>query len=163
MKFSNIPNKNTRWLPQKIQCAPTSVIEECDIGAGTVIWHHCNLYRCTVGKNCEIGSFVEIGEGVTVGDKCKILPYAFICPGIEIGNQCFIGPHVSFSNDRYPTVIEKGIEGSIVEDDVNIGAGSVILPGVRIARGVTIGAGSLVTKSILKEGVTAYGHPAKMV
>jgi acetyltransferase-like isoleucine patch superfamily enzyme len=140
-----------------------SVIDNCDIGKDTVIWHHCNLYRCVIGDNCEIGSFVEIGDGVVIGDNCKILPYAFICPGVTIGSLCFIGPHVVFCNDTYPTVVQKEIETTIIKDEVNIGAGAVILPDVYIASGVTIGAGSIVTKSIFEPGVTVYGNPAKVV
>jgi acetyltransferase-like isoleucine patch superfamily enzyme len=150
------------WLKKNdIHISPNSVVECCEVGRGTMIWHHCNLYRCTIGTNCEIGSFVEIGEGVTIGDRCKILPYAFIPPGIDIGDRCFIGPHVSFSNDRYPTVVQKEVENTVIEDDVNIGAGTIILPGVHIASGITVGAGSLVTKKLMEKGIY-YGHPAKI-
>ncbi len=164
VKITHVPYKNTSSLSfRPVMFSKNSVIEECDIGDGTIIWHHCNLYRCSIGKNCEIGSFVEIGEGVTIGDNCKILPYAFICPGVEIGSNCFIGPHVVFCNDRYPTVIEHGVEKTIISDNVNIGAGAVILPGISIGQYCTIGAGSIVTKPIQKIGVIAYGNPAKVV
>ncbi len=49
----------------------------------------------------------------------------------------------------------------IIEDDADIGIGTIILPGVRIGKGVQIGAGAIVTKSI-PDFAVAYGAPAKV-
>ena len=49
-----------------------------------------------------------------------------------------------------------------VGDDCWIGGGSIVLPGVRIGNGVTIGAGSVVTKDI-PDNVLAYGTPCRVV
>jgi acetyltransferase-like isoleucine patch superfamily enzyme len=150
-------------LERNIRISPNSIVEGCDIGRDTTIWHHCNLYKCLIGDNCEIGSFVEIGRGVVIGDNTRILPFAFIPPGVVIGSNCFIGPHVSFSNDSYPAGTHKQlfeVEKTLIGNYVAVGAGSILLPGITIADGVMIGSGSLVTKSILEENVIAYGHPA---
>ncbi len=50
----------------------------------------------------------------------------------------------------------------IVEDDVRIGAGSIILPGRRIGRGAIVGAGSVVTKDVQPFSVVG-GNPATVI
>lgn len=49
-----------------------------------------------------------------------------------------------------------------IGDDVWIGGGSIILPGVSIGKNCTIGAGSVVTKSIPDNSI-AYGNPCRVV
>ena len=57
---------------------------------------------------------------------------------------------------------EQNKTGITVEDDVWIGANSVILPGVHINKGAIIGAGSVVTKDIPPYAI-AVGNPAKVI
>lgn len=137
-----------------------TIINDCDIGEGTVVWNMCNLYRCKIGKNCKIASFVEIGEGVIIGNNCKIEAFAFIPKGVIIGDSVFIGPHVTFCNDKYPSVSDKWtISNVIVEDGASIGANSTILPKVTIGKNAMVGAGSVVTKDVPADGMV-YGYKA---
>jgi UDP-2-acetamido-3-amino-2,3-dideoxy-glucuronate N-acetyltransferase len=125
------------------------------------VCHHpnlVNLYGCDIGEGCKIGAFVEIGEGVVIGKMCKIQSFAFIPPGVTIGDWCFIGPHAVFCNTKYPDMTKPPvILKTVVEDHVCIGAGAVILPGVRIGKGAMIGAGAIVTKDVAA-GETVIGH-----
>ncbi len=125
------------------------IIRNVEIGAGTKVWHNVNLYGCKIGKNCTIGSFVEIGSGCTVGDNCKIEAFAYIPQGVHIGNRVLVGPHVVFTNDKYPR-IGKPFEPqeTFVEDDVVIGANSTILGGITIHKNAMIGAGTVVTRDV---------------
>lgn len=135
--------------------------------------HHSslvNLYGCKIGKFTKIASFVEIQRGVQIGMRCKIEAFAFIPTGVLIGNGVFIGPHVCFTNDKYPRAVgSRGellgpddweILPTIVEDNVSIGANSTIICGVTIGAGAKIGAGSVVTRDI-ESGATYYGNPAR--
>jgi len=99
--------------------------------------------------------FIFIGPNVEIGENCKIQPFAFIPDNVKIGNNVFIGPHACFTNDKYPPSSGAWKENppTIVEDDVMIGAGAIILPGLLIGRGATIGAGSVVTKDVLPYSV----------
>lgn len=131
-----------------------TIITDCSIGDGTVIWHHCNLYQCRIGRNCTIGSFVEIGKGVSIGDNCKIEAHSFIPPGVTIGDNVFVGPHVVFTNDLYPRAMGAWkINPTIVQDNVSIGANSTVLSGITLGEGCMIGAGSIVVDSILPKVV----------
>jgi acetyltransferase-like isoleucine patch superfamily enzyme len=140
-----------------------SVIVDVEIGEGTIIYDHVNLYKCKIGKNCKIDAFVYIEEGVEIGDECKIRPFVFIPTGVKIGNRVFIGPGVIFTNDKYPKVKgEWKLMETIVEDDVSIGAGAVILPGIRIGRGALVGAGAVVTKDVRANAIVV-GNPAREI
>jgi len=50
----------------------------------------------------------------------------------------------------------------VIEDDCFIGAGSIILSGIRIGKGAIVGAGSIVTKDV-KPNTLVYGNPAKEI
>lgn len=138
-----------------------SMIVDAEIGGGTIVRDHVNLYKCKIGKNCKIESFVYIEEGVTVGDNCKIKPHVYIPSGVTIENEVFLGPNTTFTNDKYPRV--KGdwkVLKTIVRQGASIGAHSVILPGVEIGRGAVVGAGSVVTADVASD-TTVCGNPAR--
>jgi len=140
-----------------------SIIVGATIGEGTIVRDHVNLYRCTIGKNCKIESFVYIEEGVQVGNNCKIKPFTFIPTGITIEDRVFIGPNVTFTNDKYPHT-----EGdwtplmTVVKHGASVCAGSVICPGVKIGRNALVGAGSVVTSDV-PDNVTVCGNPARRI
>lgn len=139
-----------------------SVIIDVDVGEGTQIHDHVNLYKCKIGKKCKIDAFVYVEEGVEIGDECKIRPFVFIPTGVKIGNRVFIGPHVAFTNDKYPRVNKDWtLLETRIEDDVSIGAGATILPGITIGKGALIGAGAVVTKDIPPNTVV-IGRPSRI-
>lgn len=140
-----------------------SVIIDALIGDGTVVNDHVNLYKCQIGKNCKVSSFVYVEEGVIVGNNCKIKPFVFIPTGVTIGNNVFVGPGVVFTNDKYPKVSgDWTVLKTIVEDNVSIGAGAVILPGLVIGKNALIAAGAVVTKNVPANAVVAQ-NPARLV
>lgn len=140
-----------------------SVIVDAEIGHGTIVRDHVNLYKCKIGKNCRIESFVYIEDGVTVGNNCKIKPHVFIPTGVAIEDEVFIGPNVTFTNDKYPRA--KGdwkLLKTLVGHGASIGANSVVLPGVRIGKNAMVGAGSVVITDVPDEA-TVCGNPARSV
>jgi len=135
------------------------------IGENTIIYKPelSNILEgVIIGDNCKIHSHIWIGKNVKIGDSCKIQSFAFIPEGVTIGNNVFIGPHVVFSNDKYPPSGGKGWSKTIVEDGVVIGAGAVILPGITIRKNSKIGAGAVVTKDV-EENATVVGNPARPI
>src|SRR5260370_6861455 len=87
------------------------IAPDVELGENVVIHHsdQVNLYGCKVGDNCKIASFVEIQRGVVVGSNVKIEAFVFIPTGVTIEDGVFVGPHVCFSNARYPAAVdEKG-------------------------------------------------------
>ncbi len=125
-----------------------------------------------VGDNVHIekGIRVDYGINTTIGSNVFI-NYNFVvldCCPLFIGNNVFIAPNVQIYTAIHPLdPVEraKHIGQAMpitIEDDVWIGGGCIILPGVSIGRGTTIGAGSVVNKSIPANSV-AVGNPCKVV
>lgn len=118
------------------------------------------LLDYTIGQGCTIHAPVWIGNGVVIGNNCKIEAFAFIPYGVLLGNDVFVGPHVCFTNDKYPPSGGKKWSPTIVKDGAAIGANVTILPGLTIGENAIIGAGSVVTKDV-PAGETWIGNPAR--
>ncbi|MFQ6107283.1 MAG: acyltransferase [Thermoplasmata archaeon] len=135
------------------------------IGEGTSVWNDVQIREgARIGKNCRIGKCAYIGKDVVIGDGCKIQNRATIYRGVTLGDYVFIGPHVTFTNDPYPRAAAQDFQlvSTEVEDHASIGAGVVVVCGVRIGKYAMIGAGSVVTKSVPPHAL-AYGNPARVV
>lgn len=116
-------------------------------------------------KNIEVGDDVSIGYGaVFMATESKIL----------IGNKVMFGPNVTIVAGNHNTspvgkfmydVHEKregDDEDVVIEDDVWLGCGVIILKGVRVGRGSIIAAGALVNRDVAPYTVVA-GVPAKVI
>lgn len=126
-----------------------SLLKHVWVGEGTVIHDQVNLYKCKIGKNCKIGAYVYMEEGVVVGDNCKIKPHVFIPTGVTIEDDVFIGPSVVFTNDKYPKA--RGgwkLLPTRVKHGASIGAGAVILSDLTIGENAVVGAGTVVTRNV---------------
>ncbi|MEW6556602.1 MAG: acyltransferase [Elusimicrobiota bacterium] len=134
-------------------------------------------------ENIEIGNNVYIGHNVflkgyyknlmKIGSNTWIGQSSFLHSGggLIIGNFVGIGPFVKIITLQH--VIDKDIsrpiitreqiyEETILEDNCDIGTGSIILPGVKIGKGSVVGAGSVVTKDVSSYSIVA-GVPAKLL
>ncbi len=130
---------------------------------GTIVWFPSVVSDSVkFGENCSVGAFSEIGENVEIGYNVRIGAQCFIPEGITIGNNVFIGPAVKFANDKYPPSYKKDWAATVVHDNVSIGIGAIILPGVNIHSGALIGAGAVVTKDVQPDTVVV-GNPAGVI
>lgn len=148
------------------------VSPDAKIGEKTVIWNEAQVRGgAVVGAECIIGKGVYIDRDVVVGNKVKVQNRASLYRGVTVEDGAFIGPHVAFTNDRYPRSITP--DGRLRTDDdwepeptlvrygASIGAGSVILLGVTIGRWAMVGAGSLVTHDV-PDHALVKGSPARV-
>lgn len=117
-----------------------------------------NIQSFRIGREVKVHSHVWIGREAVIGDNALIQAFAFIPDGVYIGDNVFIGPRVTFTNDKHPPSTRW--DRTVVEDDVSIGAGAIILPGLQLGKGCKIGAGAVVTKSV-PPGEVWVGNPAK--
>ncbi|MDT8388831.1 MAG: acyltransferase [Thiogranum sp.] len=105
--------------------------------------------RTTIQPRCQISAYtgpIRIGEDVQIGPGCAFYPYNH-------------GMSVEQSMQQQPLVTRGGI---VIEDDVWLGYGVIVLDGVRIGAGAVIGAGSVVTADI-PPGAVAAGVPARVI
>ena len=137
------------------------------------LFGHCgNNVRVNQPFYVDYGNNIYVGDDVVINLNCTFLD----TNKIVIGSRVLIGPDVKIytathpinSNERfqkkankdtYVVTMAKPVE---IGDDVWIGGGSIILPGVSIGKNCTIGAGSVVTKSIPDNSV-AYGNPCRVI
>lgn len=121
-----------------------------------------NIYDSTIGEGTKVAAFVEIG-GATIGARCKIQAFAFLCPGVTLEDDVFVGPHVVFTNDRYPRACGNWTpEPTRVCRGASIGAGAILLPGITIGEGALIAAGAVCTSDVAPGDIVA-GNPAKTI
>jgi maltose O-acetyltransferase len=112
---------------------------------------------------CDYGWNIELGERVFFNFNCIVLD---VCP-VKIGDYTLFGPGVQILTPMHPLDPElrrKQEYGKPIEigSDVWVGAGALILPGVRIGSKAVIGAGSVVTRNIPDE-IFAAGNPCRVI
>ncbi len=128
-----------------------------DIGANSAIQHGFGFH--SMSAPIRIGAETFINRNVLIDSAAPV----------TIGDRCAIGPGVQFLTSRHhgephPTRHRPLIEPLpiTVEDDVWIGASAVVLPGVTIGHGATVGANATVTRDVAP-GATVVGTPARLV
>ena len=112
------------------------------------------------GTNVRLGSNVYLNQNCTIIDTCMV----------SIGARTLVGPNVSFYSGTHPLdpQLRNGTRGPEtgkeihVGEDCWLGGGAIVLPGVTIGRGSTVGAGSVVTKEVPPFHVVA-GNPARII
>lgn len=112
----------------------------------------------SIGERSRIGSGTQIDGDVKIGDDVSIQSFVYIPPKSRIGNKVFIGPMVCLTNDTFPP--SSRLVGVVIEDEAIIGAGSILLPGIRIGKRAVIAAGSVVTSDV-EDDCFVLGSPAK--
>lgn len=140
---------------------------------GVLVFHPQSIQ---IGENVYIGhqtilkgyhkNGMVIGDNVWIGQGC----FFHSAGGLTIGSNVGIAPHVRILTSHH---LEAGravpiprsplrFAPVVIEDDCDIGIGAIILPGVRIGRGVQVGAGAVVTRDVEPYSVVA-GVPAKVL
>lgn len=113
---------------------------------------------------CDYGMYISIGAGTFANFGVTFLDVA----PIRIGNDVQIGPYVQFLTATHP--LEPALRRDkwesakpiTIADNVWVGAGAIILPGVTIGENTVVGAGAIVTKD-LPANVVAVGNPARII
>ena len=113
---------------------------------------------------CDYGYNIKTGNKVFFNYNCVVLDVA----PVYIGNNVFFGPAVQLYTVNHPleakarnTLVEQALPIKI-EDDVWIGGGAILLPGVTVGRGSVIAAGAVVNKDV-PAGVVAGGNPCRVI
>jgi maltose O-acetyltransferase len=113
---------------------------------------------------CDYGTHIFAGDGVYMNFGCVVLD-----PNeVHLGTNVFLGPRVQLLTASHPLDATERIRGPElgypvrIGDNVWIGAGAIVCPGVTIGADTTIGAGAVVVKDI-PAGELAVGNPCRVV
>ena len=110
------------------------------------------------GHNVHFGNDVYANYNLTIVDDGHVY----------VGNKVMFGPNVVIATANHPiepSLRDKALQYNkdvYIGDNVWIGAGVIIVPGIRIGKNSVIGAGSVVTKDI-PDNVVAVGNPCKIL
>ena len=132
-----------------------------------------NNVKIDVPFYCDYGQHISIGNNVIININCTFVD----CNKITIGNNVLIASNVQIYTATHPVNISDRLLDNwsynnphaffntyalpvTIEDNVWIGGGVIILPGVTIGKNSVIGAGSVVNKSIPPNSL-AVGNPCK--
>ncbi|MFJ2261677.1 sugar O-acetyltransferase [Streptomyces sp. NPDC087844] len=114
--------------------------------------------------------YVDYGSNITIGAR-TFVNYnltALDVAAITIGEDCQIGPNVQLLTPTHPLEPEprrdklEAAQPITIGNNVWLGGGAIVLPGVSIGDNSVIGAGAVVTKDV-PAGVVAVGNPARPV
>jgi len=113
---------------------------------------------------CDYGAHIAIGAGTFVNFDCVMLDVA----PIRIGAACQLAPRVQLLTATHPIDPEprrigwESAEPIAIGDNVWLGGGAIVCPGVTIGKDTVVGAGAVVTRD-LPAGVVAAGVPARVL
>ena len=113
---------------------------------------------------CSYGRHITLGDHVYINFACTVLDNA----AVSIGNYVMIGPNAQLYTAAHalePAARNAGWETAHpirIGDNVWIGGGAIVLPGVNIGRDAVIGAGAVVTREVAANTVVA-GNPARVI
>jgi len=113
---------------------------------------------------CDYGYNIRVGDQVFFNFNCVVLD---VTP-VHIGDRCLFGPNVQIYAATHP--LDTDTRGSLleygrpirIENDVWVGGGAIICPGVQIGARSIVAAGAVVTKD-LPSDVVAGGNPARVL
>lgn len=114
--------------------------------------------------HCDCGNHIIVGKNFGANYNCTILDVG----KVTFGDNCLLAPNVSIFTAGHPlhpdsrnSGYEYGMDVTI-GDNVWIGGGSIVCPGVTIGSNCVIGAGSVVTRDI-PDWSLAVGNPARVI
>jgi acetyltransferase-like isoleucine patch superfamily enzyme len=135
-----------------------------------VKWNRYRFLRLGKDFSCGDGLFV-MPKHVSVGDHVYIGRHSHLACRVTIGDYCLIASYVTFVGGDHPLDVlgypmrysgGPHFKQIVIEDDVWIGHGAIILHGVRIGEGSVVAAGAVVTQNVAPYTIVA-GNPARRV
>jgi maltose O-acetyltransferase len=158
-----------------LSLAARALCAEINANAPDEAPHHAELLKRLLGSFgedsvlrpplcCDYGKHTQIGRGVFINFDCVFLD----CAEIRIGDHVQIATRVQLLTATHPLAAEPrrlGWESAApitLQDNVWLGGGVIVCPGVTIGENSVIGAGSVVTQNI-PPNVVAVGNPCRVL
>lgn len=151
------------------------------LGKNVRVSDKASVYNCDqieIGDNSRIDDFCVLSGHIKIGSNCHITPQCLIAggqPGVQFSDFCTLayGVKVFSQSDDYSgltltnSTIPRKFKTELFKKvsfgkHVIVGAGSIVLPGVDVAEGCSVGAMTLLLKSTEPWGIYV-GNPAKRI
>jgi acetyltransferase-like isoleucine patch superfamily enzyme len=142
-------------------------LKNIELGAFSYIGGECFIYNTIIKRYCSIAKDCNIGQGNHPIDWLSTNPFSYQ-QSFRIHTGKLFPYNSEYQNYTVPEKNRQEVSKSVnkpktvIGNDVWIGVGTIILPGVTIGDGAIIGAGSIVTKNIPPYAIAA-GNPAKII
>jgi acetyltransferase-like isoleucine patch superfamily enzyme len=145
----------------------------CVLESDVLIFHPEHVH---LGRNVYVGhrtilkgyyqNRMQIGDESWIGQMC----FFHSAGGLSIGARVGIGPGVTILTSTHremgrataPLLSPLELAAVQIDDEVNLGVGAIVMPGVHVGRGAIVGAGAVVTRDVDAYSVVA-GSPARLV
>ncbi|MCU4798795.1 acyltransferase [Halobacteria archaeon HArc-gm2] len=124
-----------------------ATVHDSEIGDGCQIYERTSIKRSRLAGPVDVNANVYV-ENATVGERVQIGPNATVAGVTHDLSE----NGMEFQNDTFEEVV--------IEDGAFVGAGAVVLPGVRIGENAVIGANATVTEDV-PGGTVIHGSPAQ--
>lgn len=146
-QHNHLPPRDRGMLGPKLRAVFGSVGEDVRIEA---------MFHCAYGKNIFLGDAVYLNVGCVVLDTARV----------DIGAGSMLGPAVQiYCAEHSQDTVQRAAGYEIAKpvticENVWIGGGAIIMPGVTVGSGAIVGSGSVVTRDVAA-GATVVGNPAR--
>ncbi|QGM81090.1 bifunctional UDP-N-acetylglucosamine diphosphorylase/glucosamine-1-phosphate N-acetyltransferase GlmU [Otariodibacter oris] len=161
-------------LGNGVKIGAGSVLKNCEIGDGVEIKPYSVIEDAIIGKQAKIGPFSRLRPGTTLADETHIgnfveIKNAEIAKGSKVNHLTYVGDAKIGSNTNIGAgVITCNYDGAnkfktIIGDNVFVGSDTQLVAPVTVANGVTIGAGTTVTRDIAEDELVISRVPQRHI
>jgi acetyltransferase-like isoleucine patch superfamily enzyme len=107
----------------------------------------------SIGNGCHVGRqvLIDLAENVSIGDR------------VTLAMRCMVLTHFHAGESQSSHTKDlRRSEPVVIQEDAYVGAGAILLPGIKVGVGAVVGAGAVVTKNV-PDGAIVAGVPARCV
>ena len=152
-------------IGNNVKIGPFCILKDVSIADGSIIESHSSIDSAEIGSNCTIGPYARIRPGATLQEGAKIgnfveIKNSSIGKGSKVNHLSYVGDaEVSAGVNIGAGTVTCNYDGAnkhktIIEDNVFVGSGSMLVAPVTLKKGSTIGAGSTITKDAPSDSLT---------
>lgn len=145
------------------QVHPSAEVEDgATVGAGSKVWRSAHIRSgASIGSSSNIGANVFVDANVQIGNSVKVQNNVSVYAGVTLEDDVFVGPAAVFTNDLNPRATGAWqLSSTLVRRGASIGANATVVCGTEIGEHALVGAGAVVTKSVLPHQLV-LGNPAR--
>jgi acetyltransferase-like isoleucine patch superfamily enzyme/acyl carrier protein len=167
-----VPRPAPEQLPEAFLHPTAELGTGAQVGLGSRVWHQAQLADgVQVGSSCVLGKGVYLGTATRIGNRVKIQNAVQVF-GADIHDEVLLCPGVVIVEDHAPRAVTVTGAPQVAEDwtprpvtvgrGATIGAGAILLPGIRIGAHALVAAGSVVDRDVPPHALVA-GNPHRHI